>query len=86
MTTLERFYFNPDELEISGGCGTNNWHLMFVPASNDGMHIKVSTLDRKTFKALLDRIQEVGAAILAADEAKTESSKKCADIGSATKS
>ncbi len=66
MTTIERFYFTEEEIEVGAGGAAGEWHLMFVPENNDGMHIKISALSPKTFRALLDRINAAGEAILQA--------------------
>lgn len=72
MITLDKFYFNPGEIEICGGGGRNDWHLTFIPHDDDGLHIKISTLDRKTFEALLARIATIGQGMLKAhDSAQT---------------
>lgn len=72
MTTVQHFYFNEDEVHdsVSAAGGPNNWHLAFSPHSDDGLHLEIATLDRKTFKALIEQIAEIGATILEAGESK----------------
>lgn len=65
MTTIEQFYFNPEEVEVTAGSeGKTGWHLTFIPVEDPGVYLKISALDRRTFTELLARIQSVGQALL----------------------
>lgn len=61
MLTIEKFYFNPDEFEISAGASKSEWHLDFV---DDHVNIKISVQSRSHFEALLQRIQDIGKTLL----------------------
>lgn len=74
MITIDKFYFNPAEVEISVSAGKRpgNYHLAFVAEGTDGITIEISTLDRKTFKTLIEQITSMGNTILLEEDDEDE--------------
>lgn len=68
MVTIERFYFNEDEIEVSAGGSKSEWYLLFA---GESLNLKISVLRRRELMTLLERIQEVGQAILDASDGST---------------
>lgn len=69
MLTLERYYSNQSEFEITAGANKNEWHLAFV---DEHLNIQITVRNRTDFEALLKHIQDIGQTMLDATDAKPD--------------